>query len=210
MIALNEINGRRNKGVFAAKYAAKIGILTALATVLMLFEFPLAFVAPPFYEIDLSDTVILIGGFALGPLAAVIIELLKVLLNLLINGTMTGGVGELGNFLIGCSLTVPAAFIYKYKKTRGGAAIGLLVGTVSIAVLGAAINYLLLVPAYAKVNCNGDMSIIIGMGSKIFPWVKDLFTFVLSCTLPFNLIKGAISSIICYILYKRVSPILHI
>ena len=98
----------------------------------MLFEFPLAFVAPSFYKLDLSECIVMIGGFAMGPLAAGIIELLKNLLNLLINGTVTGGVGELGNFLVGCAFTVPAAVIYKVKKTRGGALIALSVGTASL------------------------------------------------------------------------------
>ena len=193
-----------------AKYVAKIGILTAVATVIMLFDFPLAFVAPTFYKLDLSESVILIGGFALGPLAAALIELLKNLLNLLLNGTTTGGVGELGHFLIGCAFTVPAAYIYKMKKDRGGAVVAMLVGTASHVVIGGAINYFLLVPAYTQVYAHGDMSIIIGAGTAIFPWVKDLFTFVLSCTVPFNLIKSVVCSVICYILYKRVSPALHI
>ncbi len=207
---MNETNSKRKNGTAAARYIAKVGILAAAATVIMLFEFPLAFVAPPFYKLDLSESVILVGGFALGPTAALAIELIKNLMNLLINGTVTGGVGELGNFLIGCAFTVPAALMYKFKKTRGGAVASLAVGTVSIAVIGAAINYFLLVPAYTQVYVNGDMGKIIGMGTAIFPWVKDLFTFVLSCTLPFNLIKGLICSLICYILYKKVSPILHI
>ena len=57
-------------------YIAKIAILSALAFVLMLFEMPLAFIAPPFYEMDFSDVIALIGGFTLGPVAGVLIELL--------------------------------------------------------------------------------------------------------------------------------------
>ena len=194
----------------SAKYAAKIGVLTAAAVVLMLLDFPLSFVAPSFYKLDLSESVIMVGGFALGPLAAVLTELLKNLLNLLINGTSTYGIGELGNFLIGCSFTVPAAFIYKYHKTRKGAAVSLLTGTLSIALVGAVINYFVLVPAYAQAYAGGDIGVIIGAGAVIFPWVKNLLMFVVSCTLPFNLIKGVACSAVCYILYKRVSPILHI
>ncbi len=194
----------------SAKYAAKIGVLTAAAVVLMLLDFPLTFVAPSFYKLDLSESVIMVGGFALGPLAAVLTELLKNLLNLLINGTSTYGIGELGNFLIGCSFTVPAAFIYKYHKTRKCAALSLLTGTLSIALVGAVINYFVLVPAYAQAYAGGDIGVIIGAGAVIFPWVKNLLMFVVSCTLPFNLIKGVVCSVICYILYKRVSPILHI
>ncbi len=194
----------------SAKYVAKVGILTAAAAVLMQITFPLTFVAPSFYKIDISESIIMIGGFALGPLAAVIMELLKNLLDLLIDGTSTYGIGELGNFLIGCALTVPAAAIYKNNKTHKGAVISLLTGTLSIAVAGAAINYFLLVPAYAQAYMDGNIDAIIGMGEAIFPWVKDTLTFALTCTLPFNLIKGVINSLICYILYKRMSPVLHI
>ena len=193
-----------------AKYVAKVGILAAAAAIVMLLEFPLAFVAPPFYKLNLSECVILIGGFALGPLAAALTELLKNLINLLINGTTTGGVGELGNFLIGCAFTVPAAFIYKYNQSKKGAVAAMGVGTLSQAVIGGAINYFVLVPVYAQVYVGGDMSTIIGMGTAIFPWIDNLFEFVLYCTVPFNIIKGVLSSLICYILYKRVSPILHI
>lgn len=200
----------RMSGTDRAKFVAKIGILTAIAEVLMLLELALPFVAPTFYKLDLSETVILIGGFSMGPVAAVVIELLKNLLNLLINGTTTYCIGELGNFLIGCAFTVPAAVIYKFNKTRKGALISLLTGTLSLAVIGGVINYFILVPAYAQAYVGGDISVIISMGGAIFPWVKDLFTFVLSCTMPFNLIKGVVCSLVCYILYKRVSPVLHI
>ena len=193
-----------------AKYVAKVGILAAAAAIVMLLEFPLSFVAPPFYKLNFSECVVLIGGFSLGPLAAVLVELLKNLLNLLINGTSTGGVGELGNFLIGCSFVVPAAFIYKYRQSKNGAIAAMGVGTLSQAVIGGVINYFVLVPVYAQVYVGGDIGTIIGMGTAIFPWIDNLFDLVLFCTVPFNIIKGVLSSLICYILYKRLSPILHI
>src|SRR5512138_3091678 len=94
------INTKQKTNIFDAKGIAQIGVLTAIATVLMLFEFPLWF-APGFYKIDLSDVPILIGSFAIGPLAGLIMEFIKNLLNLMINGTTTGGIGELSNFVIG-------------------------------------------------------------------------------------------------------------
>ena len=96
---------------------AKISMLGALACVLMMFEIPLP-IAPPFYKIDFSEVVVLIGGFAMGPWAAVAIEGLKVVLNLLLNGTITMGVGEFANFLIGCALVVPATVFYQHEKTK--------------------------------------------------------------------------------------------
>ena len=105
-----------NKRSKTLHYIIKIAILAAIASVIMLFEFPLWF-APGFYKLDLSETVILMGSFAMGPVAGVLIELLKNLLNILINGTTTAYVGEFANFVTGCAIVLPAALIYKYKKT---------------------------------------------------------------------------------------------
>ncbi len=92
---------------------AQIGMLGAISVVLMLFEIPLPF-APAFYEIDFSEVPVLVGCFAMGPVAAgAAIELIKILLNFAINGTITAGVGELANFLLGCSFVVPARIIYR-------------------------------------------------------------------------------------------------
>lgn len=200
----------KNKGKVATSAITKIGVLGAISFVLMYFEFPLPFIAPSFYKLDVSESVILIGGYAMGPWAAIVLELIKNSLNLLIEGTQTGGVGELANFLIGSSLTVPAAFVYKYRKSRSGAVVSLAVGVVSLVFIGALVNYFVMIPAYAKVFFGGDVEGIVALGGAIFPFVDDLLSFVLVCTSPFNLIKGAVCSLICYLLYKRVSPILHI
>ena len=117
----------------------QVGMLSAIATVLMLFEIPLPF-APSFYEIDFSEVPVLIGCFTMGPLAGVAIEMVKILLNFLINGTVTAGVGEIANFLIGCALCVPAGLIYKRQGTRKGALIGMAVGTGMMVIVGCVIN----------------------------------------------------------------------
>ena len=69
----------------------QIGMLGAIAVVLMLFEIPLPF-APSFYEIDFSEVPVLIGCFSMGPIAGALIELVKIILNLIINGSVTAGV----------------------------------------------------------------------------------------------------------------------
>ena len=106
----------RNTGV---RTMVQIAMLAAVATVLMLWEVPMPFIAPSFYKMDLSEVPIMIGAFAMGPLAAAVIELIKILLNFVLNGTTTAGVGELGNFIMGCALVMPAGFIYKQAKTPG-------------------------------------------------------------------------------------------
>lgn len=184
-----------------------VGMLAAISTILMLFEFPLPFIAPSFYELDFSEVPILIGAFALGPMAGVMTELVKVLLNLVVNGTDTAFVGEFANFLIGCSFCVTASMIYKVKKSRANAIIGLVSGTVAMAVVGVFINALVLLPAYAKAF-GMPIEVFIEMGTAINPSINGVWSFVILAVAPFNLIKGALVSVITMLLYKHISPIL--
>lgn len=185
---------------------AKVGALGAVATVLMMFKIPLWFV-PSFLEIDLSEIPVLIGAFALGPVAGIFIELIKILGNLLINSTITFGVGELSNFLIGLSFVLPAAIIYKRKKTRKSVILGMTVGTVSMAVVGSLLNAFLLLPLYAKVM-NIPLSGLVAMGTKVQSGITNIQTLVLLGIVPFNIIKGGLVSICTFLLYKHLSPIL--
>ena len=187
-------------------YITKISVLAVISALLMLLEFPLPF-APAFYELDLSEIAVLIAGFALGPLAGVLTELIKVLLNLIMNGTVTAFVGEISNFLIGISFVLPASLIYKHNKSLKGAVIGMAVGTLSLGIIGAVLNYFVLVPAYSKFLV--PMDTIIAMGHKVNPSINGLWTLILFATLPFNLLKGVICSVVTALIYKRVSPILH-
>lgn len=199
--------GRRINRKGRIAFMAKIAVLGAISIIIMLFEFPLPF-APPFYKLDLSEAVILIGGFALGPLAGVAIEFLKIMLNFLINGTLTFGVGELANFIMGCSLVVPAAWIYKRKKTLKNAIIGMAVGTSSLTVIGSLLNLFALLPVYSLAY-GMPIEALVEMGSKVNGLISNLATFVLFATAPFNLIKGIACSLLASLLYKHISPILH-
>lgn len=185
----------------------QIAMLGAVATVLMIFEIPLWF-APSFYEMDLSEVAVLIGTFAMGPLAGAIIELIKVLLNLVINGTITAGVGELANFLIGCSFVVPAGIIYKKKRTKKGALIGLVSGTLLMVAAGCVLNAFVLLPAYAKAFGMPDITPLVQMGNAVNPAITNLSTFVFFAVAPFNLLKGIVVSLITLLLYKKVSVVL--
>lgn len=189
-------------------YVVKIAILAALSAVIMLLEFPLPF-APGFYKLDLSEAVILMGGFAMGPVAAAVIELIKNLINILLNGTTTAFVGEFANFLTGCALVVPASLIYKYHKTLKGAIVSLAVGTASLVIIGSTFNYFVLIPAFSSMY-HMPLDEIISMGSKVNPLVSDLKTLVVFAVAPFNIVKGVLCSLINLLLYKRVSKILHI
>ena len=185
----------------------EIGMLGAIATVLMLFEFPIPFIAPPFYEMDLSEVPVLVGAFALGPMAGATIELIKILINLMINGTATAFVGEIGNYIIGCSFIIPAAVIYKKKKSKKNALIAMIVGTLTMAVFGCFLNAYVLLPTYAAAF-GMPIDAIIGMGSAINPSITNIMTFVVIAVAPFNIIKGIVVSLITMLIYKHISPIL--
>ena len=197
-----------NKKKLTTKMITQIGMLGAIATVLMLFEIPLPF-APSFYEIDFSEVPVLIGAFTMGPLAGALIELVKIILNFLINGTMTAGVGEIANFIIGCSFCVPAGIIYKKNKTRNGAILGMIFGTVFMTVLGCFVNAYILLPTYAaafKMPTDG----LIALGTAVNESINSLLTFVMLAVVPFNLLKGILVSIIVLCIYKKISPILKL
>lgn len=205
---LQESTGKvRNARRINVSYMVKIALLGAIATILMLFEFPLPF-APFFYELDFSEVAVQIGGFALGPLAGVLIELIKVLLNLLINGTITGGVGELANFVIGCAFVLPASILYKHKKGLKSAILAMAIGTVSITVIGSLINWFVLLPFYSASGMM-PMDAIIAAGNAVNASITSVETLILLATAPFNLLKGVAVSLITGLLYKRLSPILH-
>ena len=196
----------KSKKFLSISMLTKISILSALAFVVMSFEFPLP-IAPPFYKLDFSEVIVLIGGFALGPLAAILIESLKILLNILFTGTQTNFVGEIANLVIGLSFVLPAVWIYQRHKTFKTAIIGMVVGTITLTVIGSAMNYFILLPAYSFFY-KLPLDVIVSMGAAINPTINSTLTFVILATAPFNLIKGILSSVIVTLVYKRVSPIL--
>lgn len=186
---------------------ARIAILSAVAVVLMMFDFPLP-IAPTFYKFDFSEIAVLLGGFSMGPIAAVIIEGLKVILNVLFTGSSTAYVGEFANFVMGCSFTVTASVIYCRHKTKKTAMIGMATGTLVMAVVASVVNAAVMLPMYSVLYGLG-MDVIIGMGAAIFPVIDSVWTFCLFAVVPFNLVKGVIISVLTAILYKHVSPLLH-
>ncbi len=185
----------------------QIGMLGAVAMILMSFEIPLWF-APPFYKIDLSELPVMIGCFAMGPAAGALIEFVKVILHMAIRGTTTAGVGDLANFLIGCALIVPAGLIYKKVRTKKGAMIGMTVGTIVMTVLGCVINAWILLPFYATAS-GMPLDALIQMGTAINAGIQDIFTFVMFAVAPFNILKGVLVSVLTLLLYKNIRPILQ-
>lgn len=186
----------------------QIGMLSALAIILMQFEIPLPF-APAFYKIDFSEVPVLIGCFSMGPFAGVLIELIKVILNVAIKGTMTMGIGDAANFLIGCAFCVPAALIYQKKRTKSGAVtgMGMVVGTVIMTILGCVLNAYILLPVYAKAF-EMPLDALVSMGTEVNGAITGLMTFVLFAVAPFNLLKGILVSLIVFFVYKKIRQVL--
>lgn len=183
-----------------------VAMLGAIATILMQLEVPLFF-APPFYKMDLSEVPVLLSAFAMGPIAGIVTELVKIMLDFIISGTMTAGVGELANFCIGCSFCVPAGILYRKIRTKKGAVLGLITGTVIMTFLSCFINAYVMLPTYAKAF-HMPMEALIEMGTKVNGGITDLFTFVLFAVVPFNLLKGILASVVVLLVYKKISPII--
>ena len=184
----------------------KISVLGAIGMILMFFDLSVGF-APPFLKLDISDMPGLIGAFAMGPMAGVIIQFLKNILSLLIEGTATGGVGELSNFIVGSVFVYSAGFIYYKKKDYLHAVIGLAIGIVLMTLVASLSNYFIVFPLYSKVMIPLDK--IVEMAASVNTFVVDYKTLILYAVVPFNLLKGLVVSAVTLLLYKRVSPILH-
>ncbi|HHZ06723.1 MAG TPA: ECF transporter S component [Clostridiales bacterium] len=208
MLSDTTTNHALSKNSTNVRKMAIIAMFAALSAVLMFFEFPIGFLAPSFYELDFSEVPVLIGTFILGPVAGITIELVKILVKLVIKGTSTGGVGELANFLIGCSLIIPASLIYKRKKTRKRALVGIGIGTITMALFGAVLNAVVLLPVYS-VAYGAPIDAFVQMGSVINPMINDIFTFCLFAVAPFNIFKGIVVGFITFLLYKPLSSIIH-
>lgn len=204
-MATNTQTMTNKKTETSVRKLVQIGMLSAIAVVLMLFEIPLPF-APAFYEIDFSEVPVMIGCFVMGPAAGAVIELIKILLNLIINGTLTAGVGEAANFVIGCCLCVPAGLVYKYQRTRRGALIGMIIGTLIMTIAGCFINAYVMLPTYAAAF-QMPIDALVAMGTAINANITDLFTFVILAVAPFNLLKGVLVSLIVFLIYKKIRPV---
>lgn len=184
----------------------KCAMMSALAAIIMLFEFAVPLV-PPFYELDFSEVIILLTGFALGPMAAVITEALKIVLNLLLNGTNTMGVGEFANFMMGLSFVLPATIYYQRHKTKKDALIGMIIGTIVLCIVSAFLNYFVMLPAYAYF-LNIPMEGLIQSATAVNGNINNLFTLIILAVVPFNFLKGVLTSLIVLLTYKKVSHIL--
>ncbi len=177
-----------------------VALMSALGFVLMLLEFPLPFIIPEFVKLDFSEVPVLLAAYMFGPIEGVLVCLIKNLLKALFLST-SGGIGELCNFLLGCTLALPAGIAFKKMKSGRSMLIGGMLGSVIMAVLCLPVNYFISYPVYAKFL---PIEQIIGMYQKILPSVDGLFSCLLIFNVPFTLLKGALSVAIAYAIASRV------
>ena len=194
--------------IFNTRKLAMIGMFSAIAMILHVLDFPIFF-APGFYKMDFSELPILVGSFAFGPVAGVMMEFVKILLKLCIKGTSTAFIGDLANFSVGGSLIIPASAVYSFKKTKKSAIIACIAGTLVMTVFGTAFNAVYLLPAFSKFY-GMPLDAILAMGAEVNPLAKEgsIVSFVVACVAPMNLIKGTLVSVVTLLIYKPLSPII--
>ncbi len=183
-----------------------IGILGAIAAILMFFRFPLPF-APGFMDVDIAEAPALIASFAIGPVAGFVVVCIKLLLKLLTQSSSTVFVGELSNLIVSSAFVVTAGLIYHRKKTLKGAILAIGVGIMAMAILASLSNYFVIFPMYGKamgIDLNGFAEMV----QETNPLVKDFKTLIAFSVFPFNLVKGLATGIVTFLLYKRIGNLI--
>jgi len=102
----------------------------------------------------------------------------------------------------------PAGLIYQKMKNRKGALIGSIIGAVVMAVLSLPVNYFITYPFYLKIYSITTEQMV-GMYQAIFSGVHNLFDCLLIFNVPFTLLKGFIDVALTFLIYKKLSPVLH-
>lgn len=192
----------RNKQMSTRKLVT-IAMLAAVATVLMYLELPLPFL-PPFLKLDISAVPVMIGSFMFGPLAGVCMAAVKALVHAL--STQTGGVGEVADFLITGSFALTAGLVYRRFHSKRGAKLAALCSVGVITVVGCLANWFILLPFYKNIM---PIDAIIAACNAVNPAVTDAAGYIWFGALPFNLIKGTVVCALTFVLYKRLSGVIH-
>ncbi|MBQ9975309.1 MAG: ECF transporter S component [Clostridia bacterium] len=180
-----------------------VALFAALSSVLMFLSFNIPIV-PSYLKIDFSDLPALLASFSLGPLYGVVVSLIKNLIN--VTFTTTGGVGELSNFLLSATFVFVAGLIYKKNRNKKFAYIGAVCGLLAATFVSYFTNTYLVYPFYEKVM---PINVIIGMSSAIIPSVDSVSDVILIFNVPFTFFKGFLNTVLTFLIYKRVSPIIQ-
>lgn len=159
---------------------------------------------PGFIKFDFSDLPALLGSFSIGPVYGILIELIKNLLHLAVSSS--GGIGELSNFILGAVFVAIAGIIYNLKKTKKRAVIASFAGSIGMAAVSIPSNIFIVYPVYYKFM---DKAAILKAYQAIIPSMKSVEQSIVCFNMPFTFVKGMIDVLITFLIYKRLSPILH-
>ncbi|HHW54874.1 MAG: ECF transporter S component [bacterium] len=192
---------------FNTRSLVKMAVLAALGAILMLIEVRLP-VFPGILKLELGDLPALLGSLAMGPLAGVIIELLKNIMNLLLDFTFTFGVGELSNFIVGSAFVASASIVYQRSRDKRGLLLGLLTGIFCMTLTACFSNYYIVIPAYMKAG-GFSLEKIVELFAMANSRITDLRTIIIYAIIPFNLLKSTVVSIVALLIYNKVLPVLH-
>lgn len=194
----------KTKTTNQTRMIAGMGMLTALAVGLQYIEFPIP-IMPAFIKLDFSDLPEIIGAFAFGPLAGVIISLLKNLIHLAVS--QSGFIGELSNFMLAAVFSATAGIIYKKKKSKTGALIAGVVAALVMALVSWVTNFYIIYPLYYNVMGFPEPAIL-GMYQALLPSVKSIAQALVIFNIPFTFVKGLIDVLVAMLIYKPLSPLL--
>lgn len=185
---------------YSTRKIVSTAILAALSSILFMIEIPVVL----FYKLDLSNVPVLIGTFAMGPLSGIIILFIKSVTGLAHSGTAM--VGEFADFVIGLIYVIICSIFYNKNKTKSTALIAMLLSTIIATVISVAINKYILIPLLIP---NNGLQVVTSMAQKLFPFVDTGNKFLWLITAPYNIIKGIVITLVTFILYKRLSIIIH-
>jgi len=167
-----------------------IGMMSAIAFLLHLVNFPIP-PFPNFLEVDFGDIPALIAVIIMGPVAGILVELLKNVIDWVYIGSPTGvPVGHLANFVTGLLFILPTYFVYTKLKTKKGLTIGLILGTATMAIGMSVLNYFVFMPMY-----NYFLNMPVETGAA-------LRNTIVIGVLPFNIIKGVLVTVVFLLLYR--------
>lgn len=196
---------------FSTAYIAKIAILTAISFILYAFgKFNLPFMFPNFLEIQISELPALLAGFSMGPISGCIVIVLKCLFKFPM--TSTAYVGESTDILLGILFVLPASLIYHRKKDKKHALLGICVGGLLLSFASVLVNRFISIPFFVELYFKGNFNTIVAMLQPLYKnMTKDTFYvyYLFLGVLPFNLLRCIIVGALTFVLYKRLSKILH-
>jgi riboflavin transporter FmnP len=198
----------KEEKLFSTANLIKMALLSAIAAILMQLGIKLPALFPSFLEIDFSEVPAIVAVLTMNPLAGIVVVVMKNILKIILFGTNTMYVGELANLLVSIGYMLPLILLVRKGRGFKRVIIGICLGTLGLTLAGAVVNYFITLPFYAKVMI--PMDAIVGMGNSIYSGITDKFTLILFSFVPFNLLKGALVSIVSIVFVKSIYPLLGV